>query len=43
MALCDDGTDVHLQGYINSDFASDVDSRMSTTDYIFTLGSGAVS
>ena len=27
MALCCDGMDVYLHGYVDSDFASDVDSR----------------
>ena len=40
MALCYDGTDARLHGYVNSAFAGDVDSRKSNTDYVFTLGSG---
>ena len=43
MSLCYDGMDVQLMGYVDSDFAGDVNSRRSTTDYVFTLGSGAVS
>ena len=43
MALCYDGTDVCLHGYVDSDFAGDVDNRGSTTSYIFTLRSEAVS
>jgi len=43
MALCDRGTDVRLHGYVDSYFAGDVDSRRSTTDYVFILESGAVS
>jgi len=43
MILCYDGTDDRLHGYVDSDFAGDVDSQKSTTDYVFTLGSGAVS
>ena len=42
MASCYDGVDVRLHGYINSDFAGNVDSQKSTTDYVFTLGRGAV-
>ena len=37
------GMDVRLCGYVDSDFAGDVDSQRSTTGYVFTLGSGAVS
>jgi len=43
MAFCYDGMDVHLHGYVDSDFAGDVDSRKSTTSYVFTLRNGAVS
>jgi len=43
MALCYDGTDVRLHRYVSFDFAGDVDSWRSTTDYVFTLGSRAVS
>ena len=42
MALCYDGTNVLLHEYIDSDFEGGVDSRRSTTGYVFTLGSGAV-
>jgi len=38
-----DGTDVCLHGYVDSDFAGDVDSWKSTIGYVFTLGSRAVS
>jgi len=41
--LCYDGTDVPLLGYVDSDFASDVDSRRSSTSYVLTLRSEAVS
>ena len=43
MTLCYDGTDVRLHGYVDSDFAGDVDNRGSTISYIFTLRSEAVS
>ena len=43
MTLCYDGTDVRVHGYVDSDFAGDVDSQRSITSYVFTLGSGAVS
>ena len=32
-----------LQGYVDADFASDIDSRKSTTGFVFTLGSIAIS
>ena len=31
-----------LQGYVDADFASDIDSRKSTTEFIFTLGGTAI-
>jgi len=43
MTLCYDGTDVSLHRYVDSDFADDVDSWRSITDYVFIFGSGAVS
>ena len=30
-------------GYTDSDFQSDIDSRKSTSGYVFTFGSGAIS
>ena len=32
-----------LIGYVNSDFAADLDKRMSLMGYVFTIGSCAVS
>ena len=32
-----------LQGYVNADFAGDIDSRKSTTEFVFTLGGTAIS
>ena len=43
MALCYEGTEVHLHGFVDFDFAGDVDSQRNITSYVFTLGSGAVS
>ena len=37
MSLCYDGTDICLHGYVESDFASDIYSRKSTTSSVFTL------
>ena len=42
MTLCYEGTNIRLHGYVNFDFAGDVNSQ-STIGYVFTLGSGAVS
>ena len=32
-----------MLGYVDSDFARNVNSQKSTTGYVFTLGSGAIS
>ena len=31
-----------LQGYVDTDFAGDIDSRKSTTGFVFTLGGTAI-
>lgn len=36
------GNGMGLQGYCDADYASDVDSRRSTTAYVFTLYGGAI-
>jgi hypothetical protein len=41
--LCFGGSDTFLQGYVDSDMASDKDSRRSTTRYAFTIGGTTVS
>ena len=43
VGLCYGGSEIKLQGYVDSDLAGDIDSRRSTTGYVFTLGSAAVS
>ena len=43
VGLCYGGSKIKLQGYVDSDLAGDIDSRRSTTGYVFTLGSAAVS
>uniref|UniRef100_A0A7N2R0F3 Integrase catalytic domain-containing protein n=1 Tax=Quercus lobata TaxID=97700 RepID=A0A7N2R0F3_QUELO len=41
--LCFTGASLKLQGYVNADFAGDIDSRKSTTGFVFTLGGTAIS
>ncbi|RVX07254.1 Retrovirus-related Pol polyprotein from transposon TNT 1-94 [Vitis vinifera] len=36
--LCFTGASLKLQGYVDADFAGDIDSRKSTTRFVFTLG-----
>jgi len=42
MTLCYGGTNIQLLGFVDSDFAGDVDSQRSTNGYVFTLGSRVV-
>ena len=42
-ALCFGGSDFIVRGYVDSDFAGDLDKRKFTTVYVFTLAGGAVS
>jgi len=41
-SLCFTSVDFKLQGYVDTDLTSDVDSRKSTTGFIYTLGGNAV-
>jgi hypothetical protein len=41
-SLCFTGADLKLQGYVDADLAGDVDSRKSTTGFVYTLGGTAV-
>jgi len=43
VALCFRGLGFVVMGYIDSDFAGDIDKRRSTTGYVFTLAGGAIS
>ncbi|RDX71499.1 hypothetical protein CR513_49143, partial [Mucuna pruriens] len=43
VALCYGGSELLVRGYVDSDFAGDVDKRKSTTGYVFTIAGGAVS
>uniref|UniRef100_A0A2N9ESU1 CCHC-type domain-containing protein n=1 Tax=Fagus sylvatica TaxID=28930 RepID=A0A2N9ESU1_FAGSY len=40
-SLCFTGADMKLTGYVDSDLAGDVDTRKSTTGYVYTLGGTA--
>ena len=42
-ALCFTGSSSTLSGFVDSDLAGDVDTRRSTTGYVFTVGGTAVS
>ena len=42
-ALCFEGSDIVLQGYVDSNMASDKDSRRRTKGYVFTIGGTTVS
>ncbi|RVW18006.1 Retrovirus-related Pol polyprotein from transposon TNT 1-94 [Vitis vinifera] len=41
--LCFTGASLKLQGYVDADFVGDIDSRKSTTGFVFTLGGTAIS
>ncbi|WKA08531.1 hypothetical protein VitviT2T_026247 [Vitis vinifera] len=41
--LCFTGASLKLQGYVDADFAGDIDSRKSTTGFVFTLGGTTIS
>ncbi|KAH9762162.1 Integrase catalytic domain-containing protein [Citrus sinensis] len=43
VALCYGGLEFTVRGYVDSDFAGDLDKRKSTTGYVFTLAGAAVS
>lgn len=43
VALCYGGSDFVFRGYVDSDYAGDLDKSKSTTGYVFALASGAVS
>ncbi|KAH9717588.1 hypothetical protein KPL71_021887 [Citrus sinensis] len=42
VALCYRGSEFTVRGYVDSDFAGDLDKRKSTIGYVFTLAGGAV-
>ena len=41
--LCFTGVSLKLQGYVDANFAGDIDSRRSTIRFVFTLGGIAIS
>ena len=41
-AMVETETSLKLQGYVDADFAGDIDSRKNTTGFIFTLGGTAI-
>ena len=43
VALCYGGSEFAVKGYVDLDFAGDLDKRKFTTGYVFTLAGGAVS
>ncbi|KAH9663295.1 hypothetical protein KPL70_019630 [Citrus sinensis] len=43
VALCYGGSEFTVRGYVDLDFAGDLDKRKSTTGYVFTLAGAAVS
>ncbi|KAH9769282.1 hypothetical protein KPL71_011940 [Citrus sinensis] len=43
VALCYGGSEFTVRGYVDSDFAGDLDKRKSTTSYVFTLAGAAIS
>ena len=42
-SLCFTGASLKLQGYVDADFAGDIDSRKSTTGFVFILGGITIS
>ena len=43
VALCFGESDLTVKGYVDSDYAGDLDGSKSTTGYVFTLSGGTVS
>jgi len=42
-ALCYGGLEFTVRGYVDSDFAGDLEKRKSTTGYVFIIAGGVVS
>lgn len=43
MQLCYQGDDLELHGYLDADWACDLDNRKLTFGYVYILGGGAIS
>ncbi|GJW95624.1 retrovirus-related pol polyprotein from transposon TNT 1-94 [Tanacetum coccineum] len=43
VALCFGESDLNVKGYVDSDYAGDLEGSKSTTEFVFTLSSGIVS
>ncbi|KAE8679209.1 Retrovirus-related Pol polyprotein from transposon TNT 1-94 [Hibiscus syriacus] len=43
VALCYEGSNLLINGYVDSDYAGDLDKSKSTTGYVFKVAGGAVS
>ncbi|GKC15573.1 hypothetical protein Tco_1012355 [Tanacetum coccineum] len=43
VALCFGESDLNVKGYVDSDYAGDLDGSKSTTGFVFTLSGGIVS
>ena len=43
VALCYGGSDFTVRGYVDSDFAGDLNKSKSTMGYVFTLARGVAS
>lgn len=43
MKLCLGGKDISLKGYCDADWGGDLETRRSTTGYVFFIGKGAIS
>jgi hypothetical protein len=43
MKLCLGGNDINMRGYCDADWGGDLDTRRSTTGYVFFIGDGAIS
>ena len=43
MRLCIGGKDINVKGYLDADWAGDVENRRSTSGYVFFVGEGAAS
>ena len=41
-SFCFTGASLKLQGYVNVDFAGDINSRKSATEFVFTLSGTSI-